>query len=146
MRVKIHPHRNKVVAGIEECISVTPDTARGHAYYAGTVVLSDVEFRINRGEKNGVPTGKSGLSKARAEDTGNVHAWAVGELIDQNACQHPLSTARLRKMQKVTYHFVIGRFLTIDSERAGMVCYGDDVTDKTIPVLYAVGRDFYIPR
>jgi hypothetical protein len=134
MRVKIHPHRNKVMQGIEECISVTPDKQGGRAYYAGTVVLRDVRFRIHQ----------SGVDLARMVGVRNVHAWAVGELIDQNACQHPLTRRLGMKFTKVTYHFVIGRFLVIDSERAGMVCYGRDVTDEEISLLYAVGRDFYI--
>lgn len=135
MRVKIHPHRTKVLAGIEECISVTPDP-KGRAYYAGTVVLSDAGFRIHNG----------GVATARRTGVRNVHAWAVGNLIDQNACQHPLSAERAPMFRKVTYHFVIGRFLTILSERNGFVCYGEDVTDKTFPVLYAVGHHFYIPK
>jgi hypothetical protein len=135
MKVKIHPHRNKVMQGVEECISVTPEP-RGHAYYAGTVILTGASFRVQ----------PAGLQRARKEGVRNVHAWAVGNLIDQNACQHPLTHRLGMRFQKVTYHFVIGRFLTIDSERAGMVCYGEDVTDQTFKVLYAVGRDFYVTR
>lgn len=134
MRVKIHPHRNKVLSGIEECISVTPDQKGGRAYYAGTVVLADVVFLVHRGEDStGRPTGKSGLSKARKDKQRNVHAWAVGELIDQNACQHPLSHHTSARLRKVTYNFTDGVFTDFKSGK---------VVTRT-PFLYAVGRDFY---
>jgi hypothetical protein len=125
MRVKIHPHRNKVMQGIEECISVTHDKKGGRAYYAGTVILSDVEFRIHN----------SGVARAQKEGVRNVHAWAVGELVDQHACQNPI-TARFRKqygLRKVTYHFEEGYF---QDHKTGAV-----ITKTAL--LYAVGRDFY---
>lgn len=126
MRVKIHPHRNKVLSGIEECISVTPDRKGGRAYYAGTVVLGDVVFRIHR----------SGVEEARRTDVRNVHAWAVGELIDQNACQHQPSYRLAKDLRKVTYNFTDGVFTDFKT--------GAVVTKTAF--LYACGRDFYYLR
>lgn len=125
MRVKIHPHRNKVIAGIEECISVTPDKKGGRTYYAGTVVLADVEFRIHN----------SGVARARAEGVRNVHAWAVGNLVEQNACQHPLTQEFREKhgLRKVTYHFQEGYFQDFETGRRV----------ENTKFLYAAGRDFY---
>jgi len=126
MRVKIHPHRNKVTSGVEECISVTPMRKGGRAYYAGTVVLSDVEFVVHN----------SGVKRARAEGVRNVHAWAIGELIDQQPTQLPPSFRVRKDMRKVTYHFEKGYF---QDHKTG------EPVERT-DFLYAVGRDFYYLR
>lgn len=136
MRVKVHPHRDMVLSGREDCISVTPVKKGGRAHYAGTIVLSDVEFRVH----------SSGVERARRQKRRNVHAWAIGDVLEENVCQHPLTQATARHMLKVTYHYVIGRFYTIVAERNGFVCYGDDVTDERFPHLYAVGKDFWVPK
>src|SRR5687768_3165736 len=80
MRVKIHPHKSKVNAGVEQCVSITPDGPGGKAYYQGTVVLKDAAFRIHG----------SGVARARREQVRNVHAWCVGEITDEYPTQVPL--------------------------------------------------------
>lgn len=125
MRVKVHPHKTLVNAGEEACVSITPDRKHGRAYYMGTVALRDVQFRIHA----------SGVKRAREEQQRNVHAWAVGELV----MEHPMQLAfpAARHMVQVTYHYNVGRFLTMD---------GTDVTDGHFKAAYFCGRDFYVSR
>lgn len=127
MKVKVHPHRSMVNAGVEACVSVTPDKKHGRAYYMGTVMLRDVEFRIHA----------SGVARARKEQQRNVHAWAVGEVIHEAVEQLPPSPKVLRNMVQVTYHYEIGRFITLD---------GTDVTDGHFDAAIFVGRDFYVSK
>lgn len=127
MRVKVHPHRTMVNSGIEACVSVTPDKKYGRAYYMGTVALSDVTFRIHQ----------SGVERAQAEQVRNVHAWATGEIVHEAAEQLPPSKHLLANMDKVTYHYNIGRFVTMN---------GADVTDKSFKAALFVGRDFYVSK
>lgn len=127
MRVKVHPHKNLVNSGVEACVSVTPIKRHGRAYYMGTVMLRDVSFTIHA----------SGVKRARAEQVRNVHAWAVGNLISEAVEQLPPSSKVLDKMTQVTYHYNIGRFVTLD---------GTDVTDKTFKAAVFIGRDFYVSK
>lgn len=132
-RVKVHPHKTKVNSGETQCVSVTPDQPGGHAYYQGTVVLSDARFRIHT----------SGVARARREQVRNVHAWCVGTLTYENAEQR--SDAYLAGMvegvlgdpplTQVTYHYQVGRFMTLD---------GRDVTDLTFSRAVCRGRDFFV--
>lgn len=118
-----------VNAGIEACVSITPDYPRKHAYYMGTVTLRDVSFRIH----------DSGVKRAQKEQRRNVHAWAVGENIFESPMQVPLSVQARRKggLIKVTYHYNVGRFIAID---------GTDVTDGFFKAAYFCGRDFYVSK
>lgn len=127
MKVKVHPHKSLVNQGVEACVSVTPDKKHGRAYYMGTVMLRDVEFRIHQ----------SGVARAHKEGQRNVHAWAVGEIIHEAVEQLPPSPKVLKNMVQVTYHYEIGRFITLD---------GTDVTDGTFDAAIFVGRDFYVSR
>lgn len=127
MKSKVHPHKTMVNSGIEACVSITPDKPRARAYYMGTVMLRDVEFRIHQ----------SGVKRARQEKRRNVHAWAVGEIIHEATEQLKPSPKVLRNMVQVTYHYEIGRFVTLD---------GTDVTDGHFDAALFVGRDFYVSR
>lgn len=127
MRVKVHPHRTLVTSGVEACVSVTPDRKYGRAYYMGTVILRDVDFRIHA----------SGVHRAQAEQVRNVHAWAVGTLISEQSNRYPPGKDVLRNLVKVTYHYNVGRFLTLD---------GTDVTDGHFRAAYVCGRDFYVSK
>lgn len=122
MTVKVHPHRSKVNQGIESCVSVTPDLRGGHVYYMGTVVLRNGGFRIYQ----------SGVARAR-----NVHAWAVGELADEwpEQCAYTPTEG----VVQVTYHFNVGRFLTVENEPV-------DVTDGQFSAMLFVGRNFYVSK
>lgn len=126
-RVKVHPHRTMVNAGVEACVSVTPDRKHGRAYYMGTVALRGAEFRIHQ----------SGVERARAEKRRNVHAWAVGDLLMEHPMQLPFRAAEL--MAQVTYHYEIGRFMTVEDEPV-------DVTDGFFKAAYFCGRDFYVSK
>lgn len=127
MRVKVHPHKTMVNAGVEACVSITPDRKYGRAYYMGTVILRDVSFRIH----------ESGVKKAQAEQVRNVHAWAVGTLISEQSEQFPPEASALRCLSQVTYHYNSGRFIAAD---------GTDVTDGTFKAAYFCGRDFYVSK
>lgn len=127
MRVKVHPHRTMVNAGIEACVSVTPDRKHGRAYYMGTVMLNDVVFRIH----------ESGVKRAQAEQQRNVHAWAVGNLMNEQLEQYPPTARAQHTLSKVTYHYNVGRFIAED---------GTDVTDGCFRVAYFCGRDFYVSK
>lgn len=129
MRVKVHPHRTMVNAGIEACVSVTPDQKYGRAYYMGTVELTNVEFRIH----------ESGVKRAQAEQQRNVHAWAVGTHLNESPLQLALPRVLRHRMVKVTYHYNIGRFLTTGPDPI-------DVTDGHFKVAYFSGRDFYVSK
>lgn len=134
MRVKVHPHKTMVNAGIKECVSVTPDHKYGRAHYMGTVILQDVTFRIH----------PSGVKRAREEKQRNVHAWAVGKLLSEQSDQYPPTKDLMKNLRQVTYHYNIGRFLILEGYRNGFACYGEDVTDEHFKAAYIVGRDFYI--
>lgn len=125
MRVKVHPHKTMVNAGIEACVSVTPDKKHGRAHYMGTVLLHDVSFRIHQ----------SGVERARAEKRRNVHAWAVGDLVHELPEQIEPGDQLAKHLVKVTYHYEIGKFVTLS---------GQDVTGLTFPAAYVCGRDFYV--
>lgn len=129
MRVKVHPHKTMVNAGVEACVSVTPDRKHGRAYYMGTVNLTDISFRIH----------ESGVTRAQTEKVRNVHAWAVGDLIHEASAQNPLSASIRHKAQfiKVTYHYDSGRFMAID---------GTDVTDGHFRAAVFCGRDLHITK
>lgn len=128
MRVKVHPHKTMVNAGIEACVSITPDKKHGRAYYMGTVFLRDMSFRVH----------ESGVKRAQAEKQRNVHAWAVGELVHEQSEQiADTLTKAIRNMIQVTYHYESGRFIAVD---------GTDVTDGSFKAALFVGRDFYISK
>lgn len=126
MRVKIHPHKSKVNSGVEQCVSITPDEPGGKAYYQGTVVIVDAGFRIHT----------SGVERARREQVRNVHAWCVGDLAEEYPSQVPLDYPAAG-YEQVTYHYMIGRFVTLD---------GVDVTDETFAEAVCRGRDFFVKR
>lgn len=126
MRVKIHPHKTKVNSGVEQCVSITPDGPGGRAYYRGTVVLKDAGFRIHT----------SGVDRARREQVRNVHAWCVGDRTDEYPTQVQFDYAAAG-YEQVTYHYVVGRFVTLD---------GVNVTDETFPEAVCRGRDFFVKR
>lgn len=123
MRVRVHPHKNKVNAGEERCVSVTP--VGGHAYYKGSVILSDIFFVIHQ----------SGLERARQEQVRNVHAWAVGELVAEHDKQISVPPPVEDRAYKVTYHYNDGRFKTLD---------GEDVTELRFDFGFFSGRDFWV--
>ena len=126
MKSKVHPHRTMVNAGVEACVSVTPDRKHGRAYYMGRVDLRDVTFRIH----------DSGVKRAQAEQVRNVHAWAVGEVISEATEQHRPDPRLLKHFRQVTYHYNVGRFIAVDD--------GTDVTDGQFTAAIFVGRDFYV--
>jgi hypothetical protein len=76
------------------------------------------------------------VARARAEKQRNVHAWAVGELMFELPEQIQPSSKLLPYLRKVTYHYEIGRFITVDD--------GTDVTDGEFATALFVGRDFYV--
>lgn len=125
MRVKVHPHKTRVNAGLTQCISVTPDRHGGRARYHAYVYLSDASFRIYQG----------GLERAQREQRRNVHAWVVGELVVKDDKRKPDVWFQDGSWEKVTYHYNIGRFVTLD---------GRDVTDYTFTYAACNGRDFYV--
>lgn len=127
MRVKVHPHKTMVNAGVPACVSVTPIKRYGRAYYMGTVHLRDASFVIHQ----------SGVERAQAEQVRNVHAWCVGEQVYESVIQEPLSARMMERFTQVTYHYNIGRFVTLD---------GVDVTDKSFKAAVFVGRDFYVSK
>lgn len=127
MKVKVHPHKTMVNAGVESCVSITPMKKHGRAYYMGTVMLRDVDFVIHA----------SGVERARKEQRRNVHAWAVGEIISEAKEQLPPSKKVLNNMVQVTYHYNTGRFVTMN---------GVDVTDRHFKAAVFVGRDFYVSK
>lgn len=126
MNVKVHPHKTRVNSGLTACVSVTPDRQGGRARYVAYVYLEDVQFRIHQ----------SGVDRARREQRRNVHAWCVGRLVakDENH-RKPDVWFQDGNWEKVTYHYNIGRFMTMD---------GVDVTDQAFEAAACNGRDFYI--
>jgi hypothetical protein len=131
LKAKIHPNKHMVNAGVEACISVLPVKKHARTHYAGTVILRDVEFRIQ----------ESGKERARKEGVRNVHAWAVGEVVGEFETQHSLEESEIPKsvkdrLRKVTYYFQEGYFRDFETH--------EEVT--ATKALYAVGRDFfYLP-
>jgi hypothetical protein len=121
MEVRIHPHRTKVVAGVEKCVSITPKN--GRAYYKAEVVLNNAHFVVHKG----------GMERARREQRRNVHAWCVGELAYESGT---IGAPPNERWKKVTYHYNIGRFITVDD------CV--DVTDDKFTAAMCIGRDFYV--
>lgn len=118
-----------VNSGVEACVSVTPDQKGKHAYYMGTVLLTEVEFRIHQ----------SGVKRAQAEQVRNVHAWAVGNLLSEQREQYPPSERVQHELVQVTYHYNMARFMTVEDEPV-------DVTDGHFRVAYFCGRDFYVSK
>lgn len=129
MRVKVHPHKTMVNSGIEACVSITPVKRNGRAYYMGTVVLRDVNFTIH----------DSGVKRAQNEQRRNVHAWAVGDIVDEKPEQYDMSMLTDKHMVKVTYHYNEGRFMTTGPKPV-------DVTDKSFKAAVFIGRDFYVSK
>lgn len=129
MHVKVHPHKTLVNSGVTACVSVTPDRKYGRAYYMGTVILKDVTFRIH----------ESGVKRAQREQVRNVHAWAVGTLLSEQTEQYPPSRDLLKCLAKVTYHYNVGRFMSVEAEPV-------DVTDGHFHAAYICGRDFYVSK
>lgn len=134
MRVKVHPHRTLVTSGVEACVSVTPDRKYGRAYYMGTVILQNVNFRIHA----------SGVRRAQAEQVRNVHAWAVGTLLSEQSNQYQPGKDVLRNLVKVTYHYNVGRFIEVLPK--GFIGPPRDVTDQHFKAAYVCGRDFYVSK
>jgi hypothetical protein len=126
-RVKVHPHRSLVKRGIEACVSVTPSVKGGTAYYKGTVELRSANFVIHR----------SGVERAQVEQVRNVHAWCVGELLNETEEQRAFTAEELRDFIQVTYHFNVGRFMTVEKNPR-------DVTDLRFKKAIFVGADFYV--
>ena len=133
-KVKVHPNKTMVNAGITDCVSITPDVKYGRAYYMGTVYLKDVAFRIHA----------SGLARARKEQQRNVHAWAVGTLLGEQKEQFRPTKDVMRNMVQVTYHYNIGRFVELPP--AGFIGPPRDVTDMHFRAAIVVGRDFYVSK
>lgn len=129
MRVKVHPHRTRYQSEREDhsrlCVSVTPDKKGGRAYYMATVMLTDVEFRVD----------VSGVAELERTGVRNVHAWLVGNLTEEYPLQFQPTEKVMRYLTKVRYDFKSGRFLTFE---------GVDVTDKKFPAACIVGRDLYV--
>lgn len=126
-RVKVHPHRSLVKRGIEACVSVTPTAKGGVAYYRGLVELSDAAFVIHQ----------SGVKRAQAEQVRNVHAWCVGELVAEDERQLLEAAGLLDNLQEVTYHFNVGRFMTVEATPR-------DVTKLKFSKALFVGGRFYV--
>lgn len=125
MRVKVHPHKTKVNAGLTQCVSVTPDRPGGRARYHAYVFLTDASFRIYQ----------SGVERAQREQRRNVHAWVVGEMVCKQDTRKADVFFQDGNWEKVTYHYNIGRFVTMD---------GRDVTDENFTEAACNGRDFYV--
>lgn len=134
MKVKVHPHRTMVNAGVEACVSITPDKKHGRAYYMGTVSLKDVEFRIHT----------SGVKRAQAEQQRNVHAWAVGEVMHEFPEQHPPTEKMLENLTQVTYHYNVGRFIEVLPK--GFIGPPRDMTNGIYRAAFFCGRDFYVSK
>ncbi len=129
-RVKVHPNRTYVQAGEESCVSVTPARARARAFYVGSCTLKDVTFTVQ----------PSGLARAQAEQVRNVHALAVGELLEFHPERYPLTPLMAKHMVQVTYHYNVGRFLTVNGDPNKVV----DVTDGQFKAAYFCGPNFYV--
>lgn len=127
VRVKVHPHRSLVKRAVEACVSVTPIVKGGAAYYKGLVELSDANFVIHR----------SGVKRAQAEQVRNVHAWCVGELVRESDNQSLESSNGLGELREVTYHFNVGRFMTVEPTPR-------DVTELHFTKALFVGGHFYV--
>lgn len=127
MQAKIHPHRNKVVHGETQCISITPMPKNTGTYYKAAVLLTDGSFTIHQ----------SGVKRARTEQKRNVHAWATGTLTEANDIPslNGADPAADPDAIRVTYHYAIGRFVTED---------GADVTDRTFPRMACVSGKFFV--
>lgn len=125
MRVKVHPHKTRVNSGLTLCVSVTPIRRGGRARYYAYVFLKDASFTIYQG----------GVQRAQREQRRNVHAWAVGELVCTRDNRMADVWFQDGDWEKVTYHYNIGRFVTMD---------GVDVTDKNFTEAACNGRDFYV--
>lgn len=123
--VRIHPHRTKVTSGVEKCVSITPKG--GRAYYMGAVLVVDGRFVVYR----------SGVERAQREQVRNVHAWVEGRMMWDHESQIPYQPEWLERLgyRKVTYHFNVGRFMTLD---------GRDVTDLPIRAAVCNGRDLWV--
>ena len=132
MIVKVHPHRTMVQAGVEACVSVTPVKRYGRAYYMGTVGLTDVTFTVQ----------EAGLARAQREQVRNVHALSVGTLSFEHPEQYEISPVLAANMVQVTYHFNVGRFLTISEDPSKVV----DVTDGHFKAAYFCGHNFYVSK
>jgi len=116
-----------VNAGIESCVSITPDQKNGRAYYMGTVTIKNASFRIHQ----------SGVKRSQKEQVRNVHAWAVGDLDYELTEQYRPTDTMMKHLIGVTYHYNSGRFIAFD---------GTDVTDGTYRAAFVCGRDFYITK
>lgn len=129
-RVECHPNFN--VPADERCVSVHPLRKRAHTYLMGSVTLTNVEFKVNEGSR----------LRAVREQVKNVHAWIVGNIVMEHTIQIPLEGPAAKHMVPVTYHYNIGRFLTIDPDPGKVI----DVTDGEFAAAYCVGRRLYISK
>lgn len=131
MRVKVHPHRTRYLSEREDhsrlCVSVTPDKKGGRAYYMATVLLKNIGFRIH----------SSGVEEMSKTGVRNVHAWVVGDLVEEYTLAFQPTARLVQKGEfvKVRYDFEHGRFTDLK---------GNDVTDKAFAAAYVVGRDLYV--
>jgi len=127
MKVKIHPHKPMVDAGVEACISITPMKRHGRAYYMGSITVSDVSFLVH----------ESGHKRYKDEEQRNVHAWMTGELLSEAVEQFRPKVVDTHLMTRVRYDLDSGRFFAAD---------GTDVTDGVFRAGAVVGKDCYISK
>ena len=134
MKVMTHPHRNRYLRGLEDCVSVTfPKGTRGdgvRTLYYGAAWLSDVVLRVQ----------PAGVARAQRENVRNVHAWAVGNVLNLFHTQWPYRPLQDEipddEWRKVTYHFNSGEFRFLDT--------GENVTGREFPLAHIVGRDLFV--
>lgn len=127
MQVKVHPHKPLVDAGVEACVSITPNKRHGRAYYMGMVILANVKFSVH----------ESGLKRYHAEQTRNVHAWMVGDVIHEATEQYRPTVLDGNRMVRVEYVLDAGRFIADD---------GTDVTDGRFNAGVIVGKECYVSK
>lgn len=127
MKVKVHPHKPMVDAGIESCVSITPVKRHGRAHYMGTVMVTGAEFVVH----------ESGRKRYLAEGMRNVHAWMVGELLSEATEQFRPAVVDTPAMSRVRYDLTLGRFIADD---------GTDVTDGNYRAATVVGKELFISK
>lgn len=127
MKVKVHPHKPMVDAGVESCVSVTPVKKYGRAHYMGTVLMTTAEFVVHG----------SGHERYLKEGQRNVHAWMTGELQSEAVEQFRPQAVDTDLMSLVRYDLETGRFFAAD---------GTDVTDGTFRAGVIVGKECYISK
>lgn len=127
MRIKVHPHKPMVDAGVESCVSITPMKKYGRAHYMGTVIMTDTSFVVHASEH----------ARFLKEGQRNVHAWLTGELVSEAVEQFRPSAVDKALMSHVRYDLESGRFIAAD---------GTDVTDGTFRAGVVVGKDCFISK